>query len=109
MTTASTPCLSSLSVPYCRQDSFPPYSLPPPAPRLGHATRHFNVGSYRRRQKDSTEVQDASFFDHRNEVGASPTVWSVLSSYILDGVPQQECAAPGVALQLRTPMAPLPP
>lgn len=48
-----------------------PLSPSPAVPRLGHATRHFNVGSYRRRQKDATEVQDASFFDHRNEVSCA--------------------------------------
>ncbi|GLI68462.1 hypothetical protein VaNZ11_012887 [Volvox africanus] len=36
---------------------------------LGHATRHFNVGSYRRRQKLADELQDAQFFDHANEAG----------------------------------------
>ncbi|GIL67684.1 hypothetical protein Vafri_21012 [Volvox africanus] len=36
---------------------------------LGHATRHFNVGSYRRRQKLADELQDAEFFDHTNEAG----------------------------------------
>ena len=38
------------------------------ASRLGHDTRHFNVGAYRRTQKGAEEVQDASFFDHANEV-----------------------------------------
>ncbi|KAG2490339.1 hypothetical protein HYH03_011286 [Edaphochlamys debaryana] len=36
---------------------------------LGHATRHFNVGQYRRHQKCADEVQDAAFFDHANESG----------------------------------------
>ncbi|GIL90017.1 hypothetical protein Vretifemale_17742 [Volvox reticuliferus] len=36
---------------------------------LGHATRHFNVGSYRRSQKMADELQDAEFFDHTNEAG----------------------------------------
>ena len=36
--------------------------------RLGHDTRHFNVGQYRRVQKGTDEVQDASFFDPGNEV-----------------------------------------
>ncbi len=36
--------------------------------RLGHDTRHFNVGQYRRVQKGAGEVQDASFFDPSNEV-----------------------------------------
>lgn len=38
--------------------------------RLGHDTKHFNVGQYRRVQKGDEEVQDASFFDPNNEVGA---------------------------------------
>ena len=37
--------------------------------RLGHETRHFNVGQYRRRQKGNDEIQDASFFDYRNAAG----------------------------------------
>jgi hypothetical protein len=36
---------------------------------LGHNTAHFNVGNYRRVQKDTTEVQDASFFDKNNLAG----------------------------------------
>ena len=36
--------------------------------RLGHDTKHFNVGQYRRVQKSAAEVQDASFFDPNNEV-----------------------------------------
>ncbi|KAK9918087.1 hypothetical protein WJX75_001099 [Coccomyxa subellipsoidea] len=36
---------------------------------LGHDTRHFNVGQYRRVQKGAGEVQDASFFDPTNEAG----------------------------------------
>ncbi|BDA46799.1 6-phosphofructo-2-kinase/fructose-2,6-bisphosphatase 4 [Coccomyxa sp. Obi] len=36
---------------------------------LGHDTRHFNVGQYRRVQKGTDEVQDASFFDPSNEAG----------------------------------------
>src|SRR5690349_181943 len=36
--------------------------------RLGHETRHFNVGQYRRRQNSDAQVQDASFFDHNNPV-----------------------------------------
>ncbi|PSC70832.1 6-phosphofructo-2-kinase fructose-2,6-bisphosphatase-like isoform X2 [Micractinium conductrix] len=35
---------------------------------LGHPTRHFNVGQYRRRVKGA-EHQDAEFFDPRNPVG----------------------------------------
>lgn len=38
--------------------------------RLGHTTRHFNVGLYRRKQKGEEEVQDATFFDHTNQVPA---------------------------------------
>lgn len=34
----------------------------------GHETRHFNVGQYRRKQNDTSEVQDASFFDRNNPV-----------------------------------------
>jgi 6-phosphofructo-2-kinase/fructose-2,6-biphosphatase len=37
--------------------------------RLGHNTAHFNVGNYRRLQKEANEVQDASFFDSHNKVG----------------------------------------
>jgi 6-phosphofructo-2-kinase/fructose-2,6-biphosphatase len=40
---------------------------------LGHDTKHFNVGQYRRVQKGNEEVQDASFFDPHNEVG----VWKI--------------------------------
>ena len=36
--------------------------------RLGHDTRHFNVGQYRRKQRGDDELQDASFFDHKNPV-----------------------------------------
>ncbi|KAK9817958.1 hypothetical protein WJX72_004907 [[Myrmecia] bisecta] len=36
---------------------------------LGHETRHFNVGQYRRKQKGDAGVQDASFFDHSNPEG----------------------------------------
>jgi hypothetical protein len=36
--------------------------------RLGHNTAHFNVGNYRRLQKDPNEVQDATFFDSHNKV-----------------------------------------
>lgn len=39
--------------------------------RLGHNTRHFNVGNYRRHQKSEEMAQDATFFDHSNEVGSS--------------------------------------
>ena len=35
--------------------------------RLGHTTRHFNVGQYRRKQKGE-DMQDAAFFDHNNAV-----------------------------------------
>ena len=38
--------------------------------RLGHDTKHFNVGQYRRVQKTASEVQDASFFDPNNEVAS---------------------------------------
>ena len=37
--------------------------------RLGHDTKHFNVGQYRRVQKTASEIQNASFFDPNNEVG----------------------------------------
>lgn len=36
---------------------------------LGHPTRHFNVGNYRRSQAGEGEVQDASFFDPSNPEG----------------------------------------
>eukprot|EP00775_Hariotina_reticulata_P010180 gene10180-10340_t len=35
---------------------------------LGHTTAHFNVGQYRRHIKGAGELQDASFFDHHNEL-----------------------------------------
>ncbi|KAL3144542.1 hypothetical protein ABBQ32_004273 [Trebouxia sp. C0010 RCD-2024] len=35
---------------------------------LGHTTRHFNVGQYRRKQKGD-DLQDAAFFDHNNTAG----------------------------------------
>lgn len=48
------------------------------AGRLGHPTRHFNVGQYRRKQKGEADVQDAAFFDHNNPVrpAAPLTCWS---------------------------------
>lgn len=36
---------------------------------LGHPTRHFNVGNYRRSQANAGEVQDATFFDPSNKEG----------------------------------------
>lgn len=36
---------------------------------LGHETKHFNVGQYRRKQNGAADVQDASFFDHNNLAG----------------------------------------
>ena len=39
-----------------------------PSCRLGHDTRHFNVGQYRRKQRGDDAIQDASFFDHKNPV-----------------------------------------
>lgn len=36
---------------------------------LGHPTRHFNVGSYRRKQRPEGVLQDASFFDYNNKEG----------------------------------------
>ena len=36
--------------------------------RLGHETKHFNVGSYRRKQRTDLEVQNADLFDHKNAV-----------------------------------------
>jgi 6-phosphofructo-2-kinase / fructose-2,6-biphosphatase 3 len=38
---------------------------------LGHPTRHFNVGNYRRHQATPGEVQAASFFDPSNPEGAA--------------------------------------
>lgn len=35
---------------------------------LGHTTRHFNVGQYRRKAKGD-DLQDAAFFDHNNAAG----------------------------------------
>lgn len=50
----------------------PAAGLPPPPThthvRLGHNTAHFNVGNYRRSQKEANEVQDAEFFDSHNLV-----------------------------------------
>lgn len=40
---------------------------------LGHETKHFNVGMYRRQEKGQGELQDANFFDHTNRE-ASPGV-----------------------------------
>lgn len=42
-----------------------PPTRPRPPRRLGHPTAHFNVGKYRRKQANRSEVQDASFFDIR--------------------------------------------
>lgn len=36
---------------------------------LGHPTRHFNVGIYRRKNREDGVVQDASFFDSHNAAG----------------------------------------
>eukprot|EP00798_Chlamydomonas_sp_ICE-L_P009745 gene9745-7620_t len=36
---------------------------------LGHATKHINVGLYRRLQNSSAELQDADFFDASNPLG----------------------------------------
>ena len=38
--------------------------------RLGHVSKHFNVGWYRRKIKSDYDGddQDAAFFDHNNEV-----------------------------------------
>lgn len=36
--------------------------------RLGHNTAHFNVGNYRRLQKEANEIQNAEFFDSHNQV-----------------------------------------
>lgn len=44
--------------------------------RLGHTTRHFNVGQYRRKQKGD-DLQDAAFFDHHNTVRALTCLFSV--------------------------------
>lgn len=58
----------------------PPDCPPPPflraasPARLGHSTRHFNVGQYRRQQRGSAEVQDAAFFDHANPVSHAGAV-----------------------------------
>jgi len=41
--------------------------------RLGHKTRHFNVGSYRRQIKnDEDDAQDSRFFDPSNQVRPQP-------------------------------------
>lgn len=37
--------------------------------RLGHPTRHFNVGMYRRNAADQEEKHDAAFFDPGNAKG----------------------------------------
>ena len=42
--------------------------------RLGHDTKHFNVGQYRRVQKTTSEIQNASFFDPNNEVGPAYSI-----------------------------------
>lgn len=36
---------------------------------LGHPTRHFNVGMYRRQNKKDGKMQDAAFFDKNNSAG----------------------------------------
>ena len=55
---------------YCNNTSHHTGSIYPPLHlRLGHVTSHFNVGNYRRIQKGKEEVQDASFFDSKNEAG----------------------------------------
>jgi len=52
---------------------FKALQCPPDRPsrrRLGHVCRHFNVGLYRRQKRASAQdLQDASFFDHNNQVG----------------------------------------
>jgi len=44
----------------------------------GHTTKLFNVGSYRRLQRGQDEVQDAAFFDQKNEVraGGAQATWA---------------------------------
>ena len=45
------------------------YTQPCIACRLGHQSRHFNVGAYRRKIKvEEEDEQDANFFDPDNEV-----------------------------------------
>lgn len=49
---------------------------------LGHTTRHFNVGQYRRVMKDDSEVQNASFFDHANAAGREAREKALLASLV---------------------------
>ena len=45
--------------------------------RLGHETRHFNIGQYRRMQsRGKHESHDASFFDHTNLVSVPSPFYS---------------------------------
>ena len=44
--------------------------------RLGHETRHFNVGSYRRKQRGEDEIQNADLFDHKSKVRLHAVAWS---------------------------------
>ena len=48
--------------------------------RLGHDTKHFNVGQYRRVQKTASEIQNASFFDPNNEVGPACSMSAMTSA-----------------------------
>lgn len=49
----------------------------------GHETKHFNVGQYRRKQNEQSNVQDASFFDHNNPVRHGSTDDADLTSVSL--------------------------
>ena len=51
--------------------------------RLGHDTKHFNVGQYRRTQKGADDVQDAAFFDHNNEACCSSPRLILLLPFLL--------------------------
>ena len=50
--------------------------------RLGHDTKHFNVGQYRRVQKTASEIQNASFFDPNNEVGPACLTSAITSVHL---------------------------
>jgi hypothetical protein len=56
--------------PYPHSPTHPP-THPPMCERsrLGHPTRHFNVGIYRRSKRAVGEVQDSSYFDPANSEG----------------------------------------
>lgn len=65
---------------------------------VGHETRHFNVGQYRRKERHEGEIQDANFFDHNNrEARARGAGRPLVQGWPLDRCTQREPKLGGVA------------